>query len=148
PSEAMWEYCCRAGTRTAYFTGNDPESLEGYANVPDASARKQFPAFGGVQFDDGYVFTSPVGKFKANAWGLYDMIGNVQQWCSDRYGEYDPTDKEDPEGTKPGDYRVLRGGSWIDDPPNCRAAVRRSFHPASRNILAGFRVACCPPKTP
>jgi formylglycine-generating enzyme required for sulfatase activity len=150
PSEAMWEYCCRAGTRTAYFTGDEIASLKGYANLADASLKKKSPDAGwAVAWDDNYPFTSPVGKFKPNPWGLYDMHGNVWQWCSDRYGEYDLTDTTDPEGATTGDRRVLRGGSWCLNPQrNGRAADRNSLWPSLRGSYVGFRVACCPPRAP
>src|SRR5262249_37668259 len=102
PTDAEWEYACRAGTTNIFFTGDDPASLRGYANVPALSlaARLGTPAYQSMfQFDDGYPFTAPVGSFKPNPWGLYDMIGNVFQWC----GDPDPADS-----TK----RIVRGGSY------------------------------------
>jgi formylglycine-generating enzyme required for sulfatase activity len=149
PTEAEWEYACRAGTKTAYFTGDEFESLKDYANIADASLKRMYPgATYGVDFDDGFPFTSPVGKFKPNDWGLYDMHGNVWQWCSDRYGKYDKEDNKDPQGTKEGDLRVQRGGAWSCDPGHCRAAVRFHVEPASRDGYVGFRVAASASRTP
>jgi formylglycine-generating enzyme required for sulfatase activity len=149
PTEAEWEYACRAGNQAAYFTGDDVQSLKGYANVSDAAAKKKFPTWTtAAEFDDGYVFTSPVGSYKPNPWGLYDMHGNVWQWCSDLYGKYDKEDNLDPKGSKTGGLRVLRGGSWSLIPQECRAASRNWLEPAHRDCDIGFRVALSSPKTP
>ena len=80
PTEAQWEYAYRAGTTTRYFTGDKAESLDGSANVADRSFKKQFPDYPIVDIDDGYVFTSPVMKFRPNPFGLYDLTGNVGEW--------------------------------------------------------------------
>jgi formylglycine-generating enzyme required for sulfatase activity len=149
PTEAEWEYACRAGTTTTYCTGDDPECLKGYANIADASLKRKYPgATYVVDFDDGYPFTSPVGKFKPNDWGLYDMHGNVWQWCSDRYGKYDKTDNKDPQDANEHGLRVLRGGSWFNGPRNCRAANRYRSEPADRGNNVGFRAAASAARTP
>ena len=88
PTEAEWEYACRAGTTTRYSSGDDPETLAEAGNVADATFKEKFPKGGyTIKASDGYVYTAPVGKFKPNAFGLYDMHGNAWQWCSDWYGE-------------------------------------------------------------
>ena len=80
PTEAEWEYACRAGTKTRYYSGDDPETLATVGNVGDAAAKASFPDWKGtIKANDGYVFTSPVGKFKPNPFGLYDMHGNAWQ---------------------------------------------------------------------
>ena len=88
PTEAEWEYACRAGTTTRYYSGDDPETLAKVGNVADAAFKAKFPDWEyTIKANDGYVFTAPVGKFKPNAFGLYDMHGNAWQWCADWYGE-------------------------------------------------------------
>jgi len=143
PTEARWEYACRAGTETRYPWGTRPEQGTGWCNAADLAAAKFFPGWLTFTWDDKYVFTSPVGKFKANAFGLYDMTGNSWQWSADWY---DPellkpkgplTDTSGPGG---GMYRVSRGGSWQSGPDYCRSAVRRMEAPATRTNILGFRV--------
>jgi formylglycine-generating enzyme required for sulfatase activity len=143
PTEAEWEFACRAGTTTRFFTGDEPGSLKGYANVADASFKARFPNRTAFDFDDGYVFTSPVGSFKPNPWGLYDMTGNVWQWCEDGYGPkfYGASTHDDPIGKSNDSRRVLRGGSWIDDVLYCRVSRRDWGGAADRISVYGFRVA-------
>lgn len=145
PTEAEWEYCCRAGTTTLYGYGNDPDGLALVGNVADASLRKKFPAWvSGIEIDDGYVFTAPVGKFKANRFGLHDMQGNVYEWCQDWYDTYTAGPQTDPQGPQSGSNRVFRGGSFRDTPLHCRCADRGfPFYgnvPSSRICSRGFRV--------
>ena len=145
PTEAQWEYACRAGTTTAFPWGDNPDDGKGWANGADQSLKKMLPdTDSGVtcfNWDDGFVFTSPVGSFKANAFGLYDMIGNAAHWCQDRYGEYATVATTDPTGTDAGMARVVRGGSWNNyGPRNCRSATRYRFNPKYRNERYGFRI--------
>ena len=143
-NESEYEYANRGGSKTVYITGDDIASLEGYANVSDKSAKAKFPDWTAAPFDDGYVFTSPVGKFKPNGFGLFDMTGNVWSWCGDWYDAklYERGSVTDPKA-HPGSeqkYRVLRGGSWLDNPLNCRAAYRIYDAPGDRLYYLGFRV--------
>jgi formylglycine-generating enzyme required for sulfatase activity len=156
PTEAEWEYCCRAGTQTIYPWGNNPDDGKGWANVGDRTEKDEMGRTG-FNWSDGYVFTSPVGKFKPNAWGLYDMIGNVWEWCSDCYGDYPDSDVIDPqgpdEGVAPkesksthrdydyfGPFRIARGGSWYSGPRESRSAYRSHSLPVDRDGESGFRV--------
>ena len=144
PTEAEWEYACRAGTTTRYWSGDDPETLAKVGNVADAAAKAQFPDWKyTIKANDGYVFTAPVGKFKPNAFGLYDMHGNAWQWCADWYGAgyYAASPADDPTGPDSGNVRVLRGGSWGDWPGVSRSAVRYGCSPVDRFGFTGFRVA-------
>ena len=142
PTEAEWEYACRAGTTTRYYSGDDPETLANVANVADASLNARVPNWGPtIKASDGYVFTAPVGKFKPNAFGLYDMHGNVWQWCEDWDGDYAALPADDPTGPDSGDSRVERGGSWCDSPSDARSATRVANLPESASDRCGFRVA-------
>ena len=144
PTEAEWEYACRAGTTTRYYSGDDPETLAKVANVADATAKAKFPAWKWtIKASDGYVFTAPVGQFKPNAFGLYDMYGNACQWCADWYGRdyYGISPVDNPKGPSTGDDRVVRGGSWGDGAGFASSAFRRRFSPGKRCGDASFRVA-------
>ena len=144
PTEAEWEYACRAGTTTRYHSGDDPETLAKVGNVADATLKAKFPYWKGtIQASDGYVFTAPVGQFKPNAFGLHDMHGNAWQWCADWYSEdyYGKSPVDDPTGPNAGHFRVHRGGSWGDGPLSACSAVRVGNSPGGRYSSTGFRVA-------
>jgi sulfatase modifying factor 1 len=142
PSEAEWEYACRAGTTTRHYAGDDLESLAKIANVADASAQKAWQARYSIQADDGYAYTSPVGRFAPNAWGLYDCLGNVWEWCHDRFDEnyYRSSPTEDPQGPASGQYFVLRAGSWAAAPWHCRSECRSHGDAWYRSCDVGFRL--------
>ena len=149
PTEAEWEYACRAGTTTRYYYGEDPKGLAVVGNVADATAKAKFPDWDWpIAATDGHVFAAPVGKFKPNAFGLYDMHGNVYEWCADWYGEdyYAQSPADDPPGPVGGLDRVYRGGSWASSAESCRVARRRMDEPAGRSLVLGFRVALVPGK--
>ena len=125
PTEAEWEYACRAGTTTKFTFGDDQSSLGDHAWFDMNSSNK----------------TNPVGEKKPNAWGLYDMHGNVWEWCSDWYGEYPKGVVSDPSGPQKGSLRALRGGSWNDRAGLCRSANRGGDSPDARSCPLGFRIA-------
>jgi len=149
PTEAEWEYACRAGSTTRFYTGDDPEGLVKVGNVADGTAKKKFPDWDStVAAEDGYVFSSPVGTFLANSFGLYDMHGNAWEWCQDWYGPYadlsaqNPV-REDPLKQIPG--HVIRGGGFGKRTPQiCSAAHRMAGAPSSRDLDLGFRVVYRP----
>ncbi len=149
PTEAEWEYACRGGTKTRYWTGDDPESLAASENVADASSRAKFPHADKNLFirgRDGHVFTAPVGSFdRPNPFGLYDMQGNVCEWCSDWYDAeyYAKSPAVDPKGpSSAGSFRVIRGGGWDFNPVCCRSANRLYDAPSNRVNNVGFRLVC------
>jgi formylglycine-generating enzyme required for sulfatase activity len=146
PTEAEWEYSCRAGTTTRYPSGDDPKTLgkvAALADLVDATVRANTPDWKYmIRHSDNYVFTSPVGKSKPNTFGLYDMQGNAFQWCADWYGAdyYGTSPADDPTGPDTGKDRVIRGGTWGFRPLGARSAERDKTEPDGRNCAAGFRV--------
>jgi len=126
PTEAQWEYACRAGTTGAY--AGDWDSMAWYSRNSGSK-------------------THPVGTKQANAWGLYDMHGNVWEWCSDWYGSYPSGSAVDPAGASSGTTRVIRGGGWIDRAFNSRSALRFGRTLGYRNYDLGFRLAHAPSHT-
>jgi len=142
PTEAEWEYACRAGTVTSYWSGNNETTLAGKANAADLTlkdmAGEQLTSW--INIRDGYALTSPVGSFQANAWGLFDMHGNVWEWCWDWYGNYPSGAQTDPVGASSGSLRVLRGGGWYFPALHARSASRFFGSPIYRSRNFGFRV--------
>jgi formylglycine-generating enzyme required for sulfatase activity len=141
PTEAEWEYAATGGGKHyLYSWGNELPS----GNIADKSLRIDFPNWLVWEgYDDGHTYTSPVGSFKPNDLGLYDMTGNVWEWVSDWYAadSYDGAEKENPMGTQTGVARILRGGSWFDAPSDIRNTYRSWNYPSLRNFYNGFRLA-------
>jgi formylglycine-generating enzyme required for sulfatase activity len=148
PTEAEWEYACRAGATTRFWCGDSDDSLKGVANVRDQSCKVVLAAGALPEpfepWHDGFPFPSPVGIFRANPWGLYDMHGNVAQWCADRYGPYSEGQKNDLKALRGAEHRVLRGGAWSDPARDCRSARRADVDPGERGASWGFRVVLHP----
>lgn len=138
PTEAEWEYACRAGSTTAYSWGPEIDCSKAlYHNNTLKSGRCVAAARRrGLHVNA----PAPVKRFPPNAWGLYDMHGNVWEWCQDWYGPYPRAAVMDPQGPESGSDKVRRGGSWFGDGTLCRSANRNYGHPASRYRTTGFRL--------
>ena len=135
PTEAQWEYACRAGTTTAYFWGNT-------CNATKANYDGNYPR--GTSCKGPYLErTTSVGSYAPNDWNFYDMHGNVWEWCRDWYGSYDG-DAIDPVGPSSGSDRVIRGGSCRNYAGYCRSASRFNLNPDLRRSFLGFRLAVVP----
>jgi formylglycine-generating enzyme required for sulfatase activity len=145
PTEAQWEYACRAGTTDARYGNLD--DIAWYGGNSGNTDRSGVQLMGGyaVNFSGKSVIgTHPVAQMQPNAWGLYDMLGNVWEWCSDWYGAYPGGNVTDPVGAPSGPYRVDRGGSWYSGAARCRSAARSGGDPDYRYFCIGFRVALAP----
>ena len=142
PTEAEWEYAARAGTDTARYWGDTADEACGYANVGDQSLKRELNVSWTIHAcADGYVYTAPVGAFRANRFGLYDMLGNVWEWTCSEYANYKEGKESACLGKNHADARVIRGGSWNYGPAWVRSADRDDWRPASRINSAGFRLA-------
>ena len=130
PTEAEWEYACRAGTDTTYSFGDDDSQLGEYGWFEGNAGNE----------------THPVGQKKPNAWGLYDMHGNVWEWCNDHYGVYPEGGSTDPQGPSSSETRVMRGGCWGNAAVYCRSAYRYGYGWPSLKDYLGFRLALNPPE--
>ena len=132
PTEAQWEYACRAGSTGKFCFGGDETQLSEYAWYYENSGNR----------------THPVGEKQPNAWGLYDMHGTIWEWCQDWYGDYGAEAVDDPNGPTKGSIRVYRGGSWNSSATLCRSAYHSGFQPFNRFNRLGFRVATVPSASP
>jgi len=132
PTEAEWEYACRAGTTTPFNTGNNITTSQANYNGNNP--------YNDNAEGENREMVMPVGSFPANAWGLYDMHGNVWEWCWDWYGAYQAGAQTDPTGAVTGDRRVYRGGGWYGTGRCLRSAARSSVTPLYFFFAAGFRV--------
>ncbi len=168
PTEAEWEYACRAGSKKWYAWGTDPEQAYDYANVADGALEAAHPKMTsfqravrlGADEGDGFVYTAPAGSFKANAWGFHDMQGNVWEWVQDRWADdaykqllkglsrqeqrefvaQDPIFEDATDQHEYGDWRVLRGGAWTCGPATVRCSVRALAEAGDAAVYTGFRV--------
>ncbi|GEM_PF-6974672 len=128
PTEAEWEYSCRAGSSTRFYFGDDERDLANFAWFDGNSRRK----------------THPVGTKSPNEWGLFDMLGNVWEWCNDHYEGYKTESCINPYGPKTGTVFVRRGGSWVNDVNHCRCAYRNYWEPSVSFKYLGFRIVLAP----
>jgi formylglycine-generating enzyme len=145
-TEAEWEYAARAGTTTARFWGDARDGSCDYANGADLTTRAQVPGAGSwaiAECNDRYAYTAPVGSYRANAFGLHDMLGNVWEWTQDCWNESYSGAPADGSAWAAGDcsHRAVRGGSWEDAPLGLRAAYRVGSPRVIRVYIRGFRVA-------
>ncbi|NQT15012.1 MAG: formylglycine-generating enzyme family protein [Planctomycetes bacterium] len=128
PTEAQWEYACRSGSETKWCFGDSESQLKNYA----------------WYLDNSRSTTHRVGQKKPNAWGLYDMHGNVFEWCRDWHDYYEGSPSTDPTGPSSGSLRVIRGGCWNFNAVYCRSAIRGAYLPGGENVIMGFRVSLVP----
>ena len=133
PTEAEWEYACRANTKSPFNTGNNLNINSANYKPNNAYVRRSDIAF------NNEILT--VGKLRPNAWGLYDVHGNVWEWCNDYYAPYPNVPQIDPKGPETGKFRVARGGSWLSQSENCRSARRAYYQQNETMYDIGFRVA-------
>ncbi|MSQ94372.1 MAG: formylglycine-generating enzyme family protein [Gemmataceae bacterium] len=136
PTEAEWEYACRAGSKTVFHMGNDFNGNLGNING------LAYSSYGKEEAGPFYRVTVPCGEYKENKFHLFDMHGNAQEWCSDWYAAdyYKKSPKDDPPGPANGTERVLRGGAWPSSAKACRSAGRNHLPPDEKSYTTGFRV--------
>jgi formylglycine-generating enzyme required for sulfatase activity len=138
PTEAEWEYACRAGTTTAFSWGDEIDCGKAlYSNNRMKAPECMDAAESRGIAPDG---PAPVSSYMPNTWGLYDMHGNVWEWCQDWYGDYSGGTVKDPQGPPSGTEKVRRGGSWFKHGYSCRSANRAHGHPPTRYKTTGFRL--------
>ncbi len=143
PTEAQWEWACRAGTATRYWWGNEEDKTGKVANVCDRTLKKihtEWPRVA-MPMDDGYAFVAPVGSYRPNPFGLHDMIGNVWEFCSTHFGTYTKDAVTDPGDIDPKRGHAVRGGGWSNEPKDVRSGVRNADPPHFCHSNLGFRDA-------
>ena len=151
PTEAEWEHACRAGSNTSFPWGPSESDMHLHANGADLTAKHDMPyrmrerveadpRWRWILHSDGHLEPTRPGTFRENTWGLYDMIGNVFEWCADWAGPYDPANATDPAGPEEGELRIIRGGAADAAPHKCRSAWRGGMRPIKSSPNLGFRV--------
>ena len=138
PTEAEWEYACRAGTETLFYTGNEMDSNGNESTSLDRAGWYWYNSDTGGD----YPWTHEVGQKEKNAFGLFDIHGNVYEWCNDWYDSdyYSSSPSNNPTGSATGSDRVVRGGGWFNGAGSCRSAIRIGDYPSFRGSYLGFRV--------
>ena len=160
PTEAQWEYACRAGSATEFSFGNAEVNFAKYANLADKKIREfadnPYQVYAPLEnatryddwiprdnrFDDGVLVSSEIGKFNPNCWGVHDMHGNVAEWTATSYRKYPYTDNDGRNNLNLTEDKVVRGGSWYDRPKRARSAFRLAYRPYQKVFSVGFRVVC------
>jgi formylglycine-generating enzyme required for sulfatase activity len=138
PTEAEWEYACRGNTTSAFSTG-------ACLNETQANFRWDFPLTGCSNSSNAFPNeTQAINSYSPNAYGLFNMHGNVWEWCSDWYGIYSLTSQANPTGASTGTNRVIRGGSWFNPARDCRSALRGTLVPTDNGNEVGFRLVFAP----
>jgi formylglycine-generating enzyme required for sulfatase activity len=140
PTEAEWEYAARAGTETARYWGNDPDEACRYANVADKTAKKKYSSWNIHNCTDAYVYTAPVGRFHPNAFGLFDMLGNVSEWTCSLYEPKYSGEEKLSFGKNLAKKPSLRGGDWYSEPRRVRSAFRNWGKYSARYGFIGLRL--------
>jgi formylglycine-generating enzyme required for sulfatase activity len=138
PTEAQWEYACRAGTRSAYSFGDGSAELYRYSNYADRNTNFDWSD---KAIDDGFETISPVGTYPINPWGFHDMHGNVWEWCADWYGDYPRGAVRDPVAPASSSNHIFRGGSWLTTAKHARCAYRGKSGPNYSDNALGFRLS-------
>lgn len=143
PTEAQWEWACRAGAGGAYWWGDEPDTTGQRLNLGDQALLRTHPDWPRktLPVDDGHTFVAPVGSYRPNAWGLCDMLGNVWEWCSTRYGPYPRDPIMDPGDLDPKRGLAVRGGGWSNEPRDGRCATRNADPPTFAHSNLGVRLA-------
>jgi sulfatase modifying factor 1 len=143
PTEAQWEWACRAGSGACYWWGNEEDTTGKRTNVGDRTLKRVHPDWPRVvmPMDDGHAFLAPVGSYRANGFGLHDMLGNVWEFCATRYGKYPKGPVTDPTEGDPKRGFAVRGGGWSNAPRDVRCATRNADPPHFCHSNLGFRVA-------
>jgi formylglycine-generating enzyme required for sulfatase activity len=148
PTEAQWEYACRGGTTTSRFWGENPDEACKYANVADQALQESITDWSHKihNCNDGYIYTAPAGSFRPNPFGLYDMLGNVWEWCADLYSkdDYSKHQRLTAISMDAGAHRIIRGGGWNSYPRRGRCAHRNNDDASRRHQFLGFRLSRIP----
>jgi formylglycine-generating enzyme required for sulfatase activity len=140
PTEAEWEYVCKAGSKNLYQISDNSSSLSKVGNVADSVFEKRYPNMTAIGCTDNVLHTCPVGMFQPNDFRVFDMHGNVAEFCADFFGDYSNEEVNNPVGPDVGEEVCVRGGGWNGDAETCLSAFRYQLSPSMRASVLGFRV--------